>query len=82
LYQVFTTYALTGGTLEVSYRTKVFEVTIKPTSKVIKSVHRSHQKSQSVLKVVASECENCGDMTLNDVCMNVKCDSKVGAIRG
>lgn len=61
-----------GKTIQVTNRRHIYDVTIKPTGKMLNKPYKQRVKASQLSR---GKCPDCGFMLVSGVCMN-KCESK------
>lgn len=75
LFPIFKLIADTGEWYEIVSNHKVYQIQVRKTDKKPALRRISVVKPHEQVIVDTSECENCGSIMFNGVCMNTKCSS-------
>lgn len=65
--------AKSGEVFEVVYRNTVYELEIRRTNKVPNIKRPKKSIIQDVLPINTEDCDKCGSLKFNGICMNTKC---------
>lgn len=75
LFRVFELFK-NGGHINVTYRRKIYLFTIEPTDEKVTTPYRksktNYQNKIPPQSITSDQCGECGDLTLNGVCMSGK----------
>lgn len=74
LLPLFRIMADTGVVFEIAYKGKVYDLSVKKTDKkpALTRAKRAPHRLE-VQAITPDQCEECGSITFNGVCMNSKC---------
>lgn len=75
-YHTFALFGLmskTGEVFEVGYKGVVYDVEVRRTNKVLNLTRAKSRLKPKVVPINTEECEKCGSLKFNGVCMNTKC---------
>lgn len=79
LFPIFNLMRDTYISFKVSYHSKIYIISIEPTSEVLRRKYRrskTNARNKIDPNLIESKlCPTCGDLTLNNLCMNIDCDT-------
>lgn len=75
VFSLFTIMSKTGQTFEVAYKGTVYDLEVRRTNKVPNLTRAKHREVHEVIAINTEECEKCGSLKFNGICMNTKCES-------
>lgn len=75
IYPLFRLAEVSGTQIRVHHKKQIYLVTVQPTGeKYIPQPYKKQQKKKGI-ELIAEECERCGYMRLEDICINANCPS-------
>lgn len=76
LFPLFKLSLDTGMVFEVVYKNKVYEMVVRPSLKSPELTRPKRAvKGADVQAIQTEECDSCGSLSFNGVCMNTRCET-------